>query len=282
MRNLNNCKIGILGLGYLGSNLKKFFESLNQNIEIIEIRKDNLEDIKLHVFDYFINCAGNSGDFRENLLETVESNVSLNIFLLKNLKVTFVYVYLSTSRAYGFCENKDLIFDETYIYTKSNITLDFIYDGSKLLTESLLLNYTKNINYHIAVLRVTNVYGNFNSLDDSTLIKKMIRCYLENKDITIPQNIYSTKNYIYIEDFMNAIKEVFLNLETSELFNLGSDENLSIEYICKKLNLNAKFSKDDLFIANISSEKFKHYFPNWSISNNFVEYTKKLKRQING
>ena len=43
---------------------------------------DNFKSISKFEFDYVFNCAGNTGDFRNQILETVESNISLAIFLL--------------------------------------------------------------------------------------------------------------------------------------------------------------------------------------------------------
>jgi nucleoside-diphosphate-sugar epimerase len=278
MEKLKNSIIGILGIGYLGQNLSEFFKSLDKTITIIEIKKNELEKIIDYKFDFFINCAGNSGDFRNNILETVDSNISLSTYLLKNLKVKYTYIYLSTSRVYGFVENENIIFNEDYIYNKSNLSLDYIYDGSKLLTESLLLHYANNLSYNIIVLRLSNVYGNFKILDDTTLIKKIIRCYLENKKISIPQNKYSKKNYIHIYDFMNAIKEILSEAKTSDIFNLGSEENLSLNDITEQLSLEAKFTNEKKLISIITSNKFKNHFPNWKISNNFVQYTHELKR----
>ena len=129
---LNNKKIGILGIGYIGSNLLAYLKKFN--IEAIEISRKNLNNFKGEKFDYFINCAGNSGDFRENLIETVQSNVNLNSYILENIKIKYNYIYLSSSRIYGFSKNDKIIFDENSLNNYNNLSLDYIYDGSKKLT----------------------------------------------------------------------------------------------------------------------------------------------------
>jgi hypothetical protein len=77
---------------------------------------------------------------------------------------------------------------------------------------------------------------------------------------------------------MNAIKEILSEAKTSDIFNLGSEENLSLNDITEQLSLEAKFTNEKKLISIITSNKFKNHFPNWKISNNFVQYTHELKR----
>jgi len=172
---LNNKKVGILGIGYIGLNILNFLKSLNLNIDLISITRKNIDLIKKIEFDYLINTSGNSGDFRNQLIETIDSNLGLNSYILKHAKIKGNYIYISSSRVYGFTGDYNIIFDEESENCYNNLDLDFIYDGSKKLAESLLFNYSKNLSYNIGILRLSNVYGKFNNLDDSTLIKKIIR-----------------------------------------------------------------------------------------------------------
>jgi nucleoside-diphosphate-sugar epimerase len=170
---LKNKKIAVLGIGYIGSNLLTYFKRLN--VEAVAITRKNLNILEEEEFDYVINCTGNSGDFRQQLIETIDSNINLNSYILEKAKIKSCYVYISSSRVYGFSDNPHTIFDENSYPCYNSLNLDYIYDGSKKLTESLLFNYSKKLNYKIAILRLSNVYGKFNSLDDSTLIKKIVR-----------------------------------------------------------------------------------------------------------
>ncbi len=83
-------------------------------------------------------------------------------------------MYIRSSRVYGFSNNDNTIFDEESINCYNNLNLDFIYDGSKKLAESLLFNYSNKVNYNIAILRLFKCLWKLNSLDDSTLIKKIM------------------------------------------------------------------------------------------------------------
>ena len=57
LNKLNNKTVGILGLGYLGSNLLNYLSEKKEefNIKIIPIDKENINIIESTNFDYFLN-----------------------------------------------------------------------------------------------------------------------------------------------------------------------------------------------------------------------------------
>jgi nucleoside-diphosphate-sugar epimerase len=257
---LKNTKIAILGIGYIGSNILAYLKKLN--IRAVEITRKNLNFYKNAQFDYIINCAGNTGDFRQKLIETVDSNISLNSYILKNIKIKCSYIYLSSSRIYGFSENESIIFHENSFNCYNNLNLDYIYDGSKKLTESLLINYSKNVDYKIAILRLSNVYGNFDCLDDSTLIKKIIR-YKKNSlnNLSVKQNRYSEKDYIHIHDVIENIINIMLKIKNSDVYNLTYGKSYSLDNISNILNIDIK--SDETIkptYSKISNSKIKNEF----------------------
>lgn len=257
---LNNKKVAILGMGYIGSNILNYLQIFG--IKPISITRQNIDAIEKEEFDYLINTSGNSGDFREQLVETIESNIGLNNYILKKAKIKYNYVYISSSRVYGFSNNDNTIFDEESINCYNNLNLDFIYDGSKKLAESLLFNYSNKVNYNIAILRLSNVYGKFNSLDDSTLIKKIIRYEKEQQNsLFVKQNRYSTKDYIHIDDVVSSILKVMLNIEKTDVYNLAYGKSYSLNDISKILNLNIDSDESiKVIYSNLSSDKLKKDF----------------------
>ncbi len=263
---LNNTKVGILGIGYIGSNILDYFKNLNLNlnlnIDLILITRENIELIKEIEFDYLINTSGNSGDFRSQLIETIDSNLGLNSYILKEAKIKESYIYISSSRVYGFTNKNNVIFNENSINCSNNLNLDFIYDGSKKLAESLLFNYSKNLSYNIGILRLSNVYGKFNDLNDSTLIKKILRYKKENKDdLKVNQNRNSTKDYIYIDDVVECIINIMLNIEKTDIYNVSYGKSYSLNDISNILDIN--IDSDDTIepiYSNISNKKLKKEF----------------------
>ncbi|MGE4397714.1 MAG: NAD-dependent epimerase/dehydratase family protein [Sulfurimonas sp.] len=257
---LKNRKVAILGIGYIGSNILDYLKSLK--VETVAITRKNIDILKKEEFDYLINTSGNSGDFRDQLIETVESNIGLNSYILENAKIKYSYVYISSSRVYGSCDENSVVFDEDSYSCYNNLNLDYIYDGSKKLAESLLFNYSNKLNYKIAILRLSNVYGKFNSLDDATLIKKIVRYKREFLDnLSVRQNRYSTKDYIHIDDVVHNIVNVMLNIKSTDVYNLAYGNSYSLDYISKILDLRIESDESiSPIYSNISNSKIREEF----------------------
>lgn len=257
---LKNRKVAILGIGYIGSNILDYLKSLN--VETVAITRKNIDILEKEEFDYLINTSGNSGNFRQQLIETIESNIGLNSYILENAKIKYSYIYISSSRVYGSSDENNVIFDEDSYNCYNNLSLDYIYDGSKRLAESLLFNYSKKLNYKIAILRLSNVYGKFNCLDDATLIKKIVRYKREFLDnLSVKQNRYSTKDYIHIDDVVQNIVHVMLNIKKTDVYNLAYGKSYSLDYISKILDLNIESDETIKPIySNISNNKIRKEF----------------------
>lgn len=257
---LKNRKVAILGIGYIGSNILDYLKSLN--VETVAITRKNIDILEKEEFDYLINTSGNSGNFRQQLIETIESNIGLNSYILENAKIKYSYIYISSSRVYGSSDENSVIFDEGSNNSYNNLSLDYIYDGSKRLAESLLFNYSKKLNYKIAILRLSNVYGKFNCLDDATLIKKIVRYKRELLDnLSVGQNRYSTKDYIHIDDVVQNIVHVMLNIKKTDVYNLAYGKSYSLDYISKILDLNIESDETIKPIySNISNNKIRKEF----------------------
>lgn len=256
---LQNSTVGILGLGYIGSNLYSFISSKKEelNINVIPFDKGSIEDIKKYNFDYFINCAGFSGDFRSNLLETVDANISLVVYLLKNLKIERTFLSISSTRIYGFASDPTIVFDESYFRESSHLSLDYIYDGSKKMMETMLVNYSPYLDYNISIVRLSNVYGKYNRLDDSTLIKKIIKSKINNCSLTVNQNRYSNKDYIYIDDAVDGIMRALLLSRGTEIYNVAFGQSYSIADIANILDMEVHFDDNNTSpsYSNISIRK---------------------------
>jgi nucleoside-diphosphate-sugar epimerase len=236
---LRGKRIGIIGLGYIGSNIYEYLCSKKKElgIEVIGLTQDNIGVVESERFDYLINCAGKSGDFRQDPVGTVESNICLQVYLLKNAKVSECYVALSSTRVYGFSKNRGVVFDESCYSSSPHISLDFIYDGSKKLMESLLMNSAEKVGYRVSIVRLSNVYGNFKALDDTTLIKKIVRAKIENRTFKTDENKDSEKDYIYISDAIEGILRAMIIPKKSSVFNIASGESNSISNVAKLLNI---------------------------------------------
>lgn len=254
-------KIAVVGMGYIGSILFNVLKqkSKQHNFTIISYSRKNICDIKDEEFDYIFNCAGNTGDFRQKIFETIESNIFLTRFLLENVKINKAYVALSSTRLYGFSINEDCLFEENEVPfdLKKHLDIDFIYDGSKKLLESLLWNIKDQLPYKIIVCRLSNLFGRFekSDLDDSTFLKLMIRHKIEHKNLAINQNINNTKGYVFIDDAIDGIIKSAINSIGHNIYNICSGQSysimdwinyLGIQFHVTNINATPTYSKNDI------------------------------------
>lgn len=254
--------VGVLGMGYVGVRLYNLLSSV-PDIRILALNRNSLQTIiELETFDYFFNCAGNTGDFRSQIDETIDSNLFLNQQLLKYLKIREAFVYLSSTRLYGFSQDKEQIFDEEYTPIESHTNIDFIYNGTKKLTESYLLNKSTNLKYKILICRLSNIFGDYkkHDLDDSTYIKVLIKHSLNKETILIKQNLDTQKDYIFIEDALYGIINSVINSPKSDYFNIASGKSYSLRNWLTYLDLSYQVMTTEAIplFSNISIEKAKN------------------------
>ena len=138
-------------------------------------------------------------------------------------------IYPSTSHVYGI--PKKLPIKETH---PTNATS--VYSESKIKAEQLCKKFSKSYDLDISILRLFSTYGPKNSeyKVESIIIKQII-----TKNLIKIGNLSPKRDFIYIDDVINAFQIVSENLKGFNIYNVGSEKSYSIQEICnilKKLN----------------------------------------------
>lgn len=276
---IKNSTIGLIGVGYIGGKVFQFLQSLSEefNIKLYVFDRSNLESVSKYKFDYFINCTGNTGDFRNNIFQTAESNITLTSYLLQNLKIKESYVCLSSTRIYGFSSDNNVIFDETMSSNQDHLKLDFLYDGAKKYMESLLMNLGEQSEFRLIVVRLSNIFGAYKieDLNKSTFLKILLEYKRNNKSIKIQQNRQSAKDYLFIEDAVKGILLALFGSTQNEIYNIASGSSISAERWINYLGLDAIYDQDiSPIYSNISINKAKEHLgfePSYQLDNLSIE-----------
>ena len=232
--------------GFIGKHLVKKIPNYNmavdQNGKNIDLRIRK-EVLKIRRSDIVIHLAGKIPS---------EKNYSKNIF--------FEHNFLGTLNILEYCikkKVKKIIFVSSYVYgnpeknpisEKHQIKPHNTYTKSKVLSEELCKIYAEKYKIEIIILRPFNIFGNLQK--DNSLISNIIKSIKNNSHITII-NKNNKRDYLFIDDLIDAIIKLIDYKCKFEIFNIGSGKSYSFENVVqlfekenkKKIKRKYKISK---------------------------------------
>ncbi|MBI5196704.1 MAG: GDP-mannose 4,6-dehydratase [Nitrospirae bacterium] len=256
------------GAGFIGSHLAE--ELLEQGHEVYLIDDlstgsiENIEHLKNRKgFHYMIDTILNSPVIAELVdkcdvvfhmaaavgvmlivespVRTIETNIkgTEEILLHANKKKRKVII-ASTSEVYGksdqksFREDSDLILGPT---TKNR----WSYACSKAIDEFLALAYWKEKNLPVVIIRLFNVVGPRQTGRYGMVIPRFVKQALLNHPITVFGDGKQSRCFSHVKDTVRALVKLSQTDEAvGEVINTGSDNEISIEDLAKKVKELAK------------------------------------------
>ncbi|MEA4874890.1 NAD-dependent epimerase/dehydratase family protein [Anaerorhabdus sp.] len=231
-------KLIFLGCGYLGYNLSeqlsKYYDvqvigldspytKLSNKFTYLDAFNDEFDDTfeDAIVFDSISVLSNNaiSDNEDEKLLQI--SNLYEKLFgKLKTYKIKKYYFLSSGGTIYGNSSNP--ISENHEIHPRT------LYAKSKALIEQLLINSGLNF----VVLRLTNPYGGYQVTDKKQgVIPIYIERTLKNEEFELWGTPHTIRDYIYIDDFANAVHLCIENNIINQIVNVGSGTGASLQDI---------------------------------------------------
>ncbi len=228
--NYNDCKIiNIDKLSY-GSNLN----NININNDRYKfIKRDINDDLSdtINGVDYIINFASESHVDRsiaepENF---VKENVNGVINLLETIrksKNSPVLIQIGTDEEYGDINNGS--YNENDLLKPSSP-----YSASKASQSLMVLSYYRTYGIKAMVTRTSNNFGEYQFPEK--LIPKTIIRNLLNLDIPLYGSGENKRDWIYVNDNINAILTVLFKGKYGEIYNISSNNELKNIDIVNKI-----------------------------------------------
>lgn len=244
--------------GFVGSHLVKFYQSKNYDVAGIskksekelkikqikkDIRKITSKDIKGDVFA-IIHTAGitNYQYCQNHPSECFETNILGTLRMLEIAKEKKCkFIFLSSSHVYGKPQTIPIKENHPTIPTS-------VYASSKIAGEICCESYSKSYNMKVAILRPFSIYG---TNEAKYFLIPTIFSQLRNKKIIKLGNVYPKRDFIFIDDVINAISIVLQKLEGFEVYNIGTGKSYSVLELCRIIE---KISKKNLIIKSIKSK----------------------------
>jgi len=245
------------GAGFLGSHLcerllkdgnevvclDNYFTGQKQNIiSLLDnpffelIRHDVTMPFFIEVDEiYNLACPASPIHYQYNAIKTVKTSVmgAINMLgLAKRIKAKILQA--STSEVYG--DPNVHPQPETYWGHVNPIGPRACYDEGKRAAETLFVNYHKQNNVRIKIVRIFNTYGPKMHPNDGRVVSNFIVQALKGEDITIYGDGTQTRSFQYVDDL---IEGMILMMNTREEFtgpvNLGNPVEFTIMELAEKV-----------------------------------------------
>ena len=193
---------------------------------------------------YNLACPASPVHYQYNAIKTMKTSVmgAINMLgLAKRIKAKILQA--STSEVYGDPQVHPQI--ETYWGHVNPIGERACYDEGKRAAETLFVNYHKQNNVRIKIIRIFNTYGPRMHPHDGRVVSNFIVQALQGEDITIYGDGSQTRSFQYVDDLVEGMIRM---MATGENFtgpvNIGNPNEFTILQLAEMvINLTNSKSK---------------------------------------
>ena len=153
---------------------------------------------------YNLACPASPPSYQYNPIKTIKTSIMGTINMLglaKRCKARILQA--STSEIYGDPQIHPQV--EEYWGNVNPIGIRSCYDEGKRCAETLMMDYHRQNNVDIRIVRIFNTYGPKMSENDGRVVSNFIVQALQNKDITVYGDGSQTRSFCYVEDLINGL-----------------------------------------------------------------------------
>ena len=266
------------GSGFLGSNISKYLAEQGYNVSVFDnnsrgkfkrIKNNNIKffkgdirnknDIKksLNKIDTIIHLAYINGTkyFYEKPIDVLSVGIK-GIFNLLELCSEFRiknFFLASSSEVYQ-TPNKIPTDESEMLKIPDVYNPRYSYGAGKIISELLSIYYSKKIFKKLIIFRPHNVYGP--DMGTEHVIPEFLYKASTKSKLQVRGMGKEVRSFIHIEDFLNAFSLVFKKGKNFQIYNIGTNEKISMKELAKKIakkyNKKIKLEKSKSFKGNTS------------------------------
>jgi UDP-glucuronate decarboxylase len=182
---------------------------------------------------YNLACPASPVHYQYNAIKTVKTSVmgAINMLgLAKRIKAKILQA--STSEVYGDPEIHPQ--PESYWGHVNPIGPRACYDEGKRAAETLFINYHKQNNVRIKIVRIFNTYGPRMHPNDGRVVSNFIVQALKGEDLTIYGDGTQTRSFQYVDDLVDGmIRMMNSREELTGPVNLGNPDEFTIRRLAE-------------------------------------------------
>jgi UDP-glucuronate decarboxylase len=205
----------------------------NPNFELI--RHDVIEPILLEVDQiYHFACPASPVHYQYNAVKTIKTSVMGTINMLGLAKRVKARILLaSTSEVYG--DPKIHPQTEDYWGNVNPIGIRSCYDEGKRVAETLMMDYHRQNNVDIKIIRIFNTYGPRMAVNDGRVVSNFIMQALKGEDITLYGDGSQTRSFQYVDDLVEGAMRMMNSENFIGPVNIGNPVEFTILELAQKI-----------------------------------------------
>ena len=286
------------GAGFIGSHLcKKLLEENNEvlcldnyftgsKINILPlldnpmfelIRHDIVNPYIAEVDEiYNLACPASPIHYQHNPIQTVKISVMGAINMLETAKATGAKILqASTSEVYGDPKIHPQV--ESYWGNVNPIGERSCYDEGKRCAETLFMDYHRQSQLKIKIIRIFNTYGPNMHPNDGRVVSNFIVQCLRNEDITIYGDGNQSRSFQYVDDLIEGMTKM---MATPNEFigpvNIGNPTEFTILELAQAV-INLTNSKSKLIFKRLPMDDPQQRRPDITLAKEKLNWTPKIE-----
>ena len=258
------------GAGFLGSHLchkllsegnhvlcvDNYFTGNKRNIEHMisnpyfeVIRQDVCFPLYVEVDEiYNLACPASPKYYQHDPIQTTKTSILGAYNMLGLAKRTGAKILqASTSEIYG--DPTVHPQPETYWGNVNPIGIRSCYDEGKRAAETLFMDYHRQHDVKIKIIRIFNTYGPKMAVDDGRVVSNFINQAIRGNDITVYGDGSQTRSFCYVDDLIDGIVAMMRSDDTlTGPINLGNPAEFTMIDLAQKV---IEFTNSDSKIVHL-------------------------------
>jgi len=210
-------------------------------------------------------CPASPINYQYNPIKTLKTSIygALNMLGLAK-RVDAKILHASTSEVYGDPDIHPQV--ESYWGNVNPIGIRSCYDEGKRAAETLCMDYKRQHNIRIKIIRIFNTYGPRMDKNDGRVVSNFIVQALKGKDITIYGDGSQTRSFQYIDDLVEGMVRM---MNTGDDFtgpvNIGNPGEFSILELANEV-IRLTGSKSKIIFEQLPQDDPKQRKPDISLA----------------
>ncbi len=225
---------------------------------------------------YNLACPASPVHYQHNPIKTIKTSVMGAINMLGLAKrVNAKVLQASTSEIYGDPHVHPQ--KESYWGNVNPIGERSCYDEGKRCAETLFMDYHKQNNVNIKIIRIFNTYGPKMDPNDGRVVSNFIVQALQNHDITVYGEGQQTRSFQYVDDLVEGMIRM---MASPDQFigpvNMGNPNEFTILELAQKV-IQLTGSKSKIIYQPLPSDDPMMRQPDISIAKKELNWSPKIE-----